>query len=235
MNIARLESEVTDDILIPYKEALPRIIEYTLQTGEVVNIYKFMGIRGFHDFLLRLDDYITIIGVELFINALDEHGVIIHDTPGYRDMMIEFLLDAGIPFDEKMYDTVDLALPKIEDILVARYSGTTEAFKLCEFLSAASPYTNITYIISKIYSIIAKNYSSIISDAKSIDNIVSNLSDAVDVIDISDSGLEYNENVLELITTQIKEEGLYKYTFLEYMDDSDKDIYKILTGGKKDV
>ena len=50
MNIAQLESEVTDDILIPYKEALPRIIEYTLQTGEVVNIYKFMGIRGFHDF-----------------------------------------------------------------------------------------------------------------------------------------------------------------------------------------
>ena len=113
-----------------------------------------------------------------------------------------------ITIDEKKFDTVDLALPKIEDILVARYSGTTEAFKLCEFLSAASPYTNITYIISKIYSIIAKNYSSIISDAKSIDNIVSNLSDAVDVIDISDSGLEYNENVLELITTQKQSQSL---------------------------
>lgn len=228
-----IEMKVLDDIQAPFsKSNIPYIIKHTLKTGEIVNIYKFMEFKGFYDFMIRLDDYITIIAIELFVNALDEHSIIIHDTPCYRDMMIEFLMNAGIPFDEEMCDVVDASLAEIENILVARYSETTETFKLVEFLLAAKPYTNINYIVAKLYSIISKNYSSIISEIKSIDNMSSRIADAVDMIDISSSGLEYNENVLEMISYSIKEEKLYHLSFLEYMDDTSKDIYAMLLGGK---
>ncbi len=229
----KIEMKVLDDIQAPFsKRNIPYIIKHTLRTGEIVNIYKFMEFKGFYDFMIRLDDYITIIAIELFVNALDEHGIIIHDTPCYRDMMIEFLMNAGIPFDEEMYDVVDASLAEIENILVARYSETTETFKLVEFLLASKPYTNINYIVAKLYSIISKNYSSIISEIKSIDNVSSKLADAVDMIDISSSGLEYNENVLEMISYSIKEEKLYHLSFLEYMNGTSRDIYAMLLGGK---
>ena len=232
----KLESEVIDDIISPYKRAIPKILEYTLRENSVVNIYKFMGYKGFSDFIIHLDDYITIIAVELFVNALDEHGVEIYDTPDYREMMVRFFENSGIKFDDEMYDVVNDSLAELTNIMIVVHGNeTSEAFKLISFLRAASHYTNITYVISKMYSIISKNYASIISDATSVDNISSDLSDIIEFAGISDSSLVYNENVLEFISMDIMMNGMYHCTFLEYIETGNRNIYKILLGGDDDV
>lgn len=179
------------------------------------NIYKYSKYEGFYNFMSTLDDMIVVISFELFLDALESCGVSVNDSPGYRTIASVAYRENGVKLVDETYEIYDMLRADIYKVIKSEYDIEHETGILMRFLDTVRHYTNINSVIARMYDILHKYGEKLIS----ISDEAALLNQYGDVLGIHDieNGHLHNDFMLEYVTTDIKEKGLFAFTYYEYI------------------
>lgn len=195
------------------------LIYYAIRNDKPYNVYRFSN-SGYNYFRMKtmLDDFITVIGYELYLDMLDDCGLNITDYPSYDDLVINHFFDVGVQFPEEAYLSLEEIREEITKLVDSTISTHHTTAIFLEFLYKMSGYTDIKSVIAKIYMMIHKNSNIVKVDTK---EFLSNYSDVLrskhmyDDAAMNEIGVDL---IYEYISSDVKSIGLFPWTYYEFIN-----------------
>ena len=199
------------------------ILLYAMYNEKPYNVYRYSTNGDYFKLKTMLDDFITIIAYELYVDMLDEHGVSVTDYPSYDDDRITNFAEVGVQFVEEAYNILIDVREELIDILKKKgYDSNSSLCTFIEFLHNMKWYTDITSVIAKVYMVIYNNPH--FAKADKI-QFMSKYNDVLGSIhldkDFEDVG---NDIIYEYISEDIKVLGYFPMTYYEFINTREYDI-----------
>lgn len=214
---------VSEETNNPYDTVLPEMLLHSFHEGEAVSM-KSEDEDFALSHLVFLDEYITVMVIELTMNAMDEYGIMLQIDPSTRDKLNELYIHHGM-CHEKMLEIIDDAVHawNEEAKKKAGRSDISQTYVINEFMKASAFYTSTSDIFMKVYKFLRIHMNDIVDYSVNVDEFESEYSDIINVAEINDIVHMYDKpvtqypiDILELITFLIKKGKHTKMTYGEF-------------------
>ena len=198
------------------------ILIYTLHTGRTYNMWRFQGAYRY-DMMMHLHALVTVISMELFIAAIESFGVGVNDSPGYREYMESVAFDdlgvGSISLTDTIYDMYDVMYVDITHTIYALHRCENDLQVFIMFLKACKHYTFIDGVVARMYDVIEKHRHILLSKVSRVE--YNKYLDVLPVLDYEDIGDLPNDIILEYISTEMKNNDIFPFTYYEYLGKKD--------------